>query len=225
MPLTILKTWASRMIKAVFFDWFFTLARFKPSRDQLYRETFRVFGIKLSPEKVMRGILTADQYFFEENAKFPVTERAPEEQIKLYVSYPNMILAEAGVKAPRELTLAVLKRVREQFKGASFTLFSDVLPTLETLDTQNLVLGLLTNLDSDMSTICRKMGLEDYLDFVVTAKEAGADKPNPSIFLSALKKAGVNASEAMHVGDQYTILVTTLRAIHFLERFSILWRT
>ena len=73
----ILKTWALRMIKAIFFDWFYTLARFEPPRQQLYRQAFREFGVELPPEKVMRGILVADQYVFEENAKSLVTERNP----------------------------------------------------------------------------------------------------------------------------------------------------
>ena len=209
----ILKTWALRMIKAIFFDWFYTLARFEPPRHQLYGQVFREFGVELSPEKVMRGILIADQYFFEENAKSPVSKRSPEEQVKVYIQYPNTILTEAGAKAPRELPLKILKRVREQFKGVTFALFDDVLSTLKTLKQQSFILGLLTNLDSDMVSICRELGLEPYIDFVVTAKEAGADKPNSPIFLAALDKAGVNASEAVHVGDQYKLDVIGARAV------------
>ncbi|GAJ05546.1 unnamed protein product, partial [marine sediment metagenome] len=187
------------MIKAIFFDWFYTLARFEPPRHQLYGQAFREFGIKLSPEKVRRGILIADQYFFEENAKSPVAERSPEEQARVYIQYPNAVLAEARARVPEDLPLKILQRVREQFKGVAFALFDDVLSTLKTLKQQNFILGLLTNLDSDMASICRELGLEPYLDFVITAKEAGADKPSPPIFLAALDKAGVNASEAVHV--------------------------
>ncbi len=209
----ILKTWALRMIKAVFFDWFYTLARFEPPRHQLYGRAFREFGIELPPEKVMRGILIADQYFFEENAKSSVAERSPEEQLEVYIHYPNTILTEARAKAPEDLPLKIIKRVREQFKGVAFSLFDDVLPTLKVLKQQNLTLGLLTNLNSDMVSICRGLGLESYIDFVVTSKEAGADKPSPPIFLAALDKAGVNASEAVHVGDQYKLDVIGARGI------------
>jgi len=211
--LIILKTWALRMIKAIFFDWFYTLARFEPPRHQLYSQAFREFGVELSPEKVVRGILIADQYFFEENAKSPVAERSPEEQARVYIHYPNTILTEAGAKTPRELSLKILKRVTEQFKGVAFTLFDDVLSTLKALKQRNFILGLLTNLNSDMVAICRELGLEPYLNFVVTSKEVGADKPKPPIFLAALDKAGVNASEAVHVGDQYKLDVIGARGI------------
>jgi len=213
------------MIKAIFFDWFYTLARFEPPRQQLYSQAFREFGVELSPEKVMRGILVADQYFFEENAKSPVAERSPEEQARVYIHYPNTILTEAGAKAPRELPLKVIKRVTEQFKEVAFALFDDVLSTLKALKQQNFILGLLTNLDSDMVAICRELGLEPYLDFVVTSKEVGADKPKPPIFLAALDKAGVSTSEAVHVGDQYKLDVNGAREVGIspilIDRYNI----
>jgi len=64
-----------------------------------------------------------------------------------------------------------------------------------------------------MGPICRKLGLEPYLDFVVTSEEAGADKPNPPIFQAALRQARVDASEAIHVGDQYKIDVVGARGV------------
>ena len=73
------------MIKAIFFDWFNTLAHFDPPRHQLYSQALREFGIELSPQKIIRGILIADQYYFEENAKSPVEERSPEEQAEVYI--------------------------------------------------------------------------------------------------------------------------------------------
>ena len=213
MPLIILKTWASRMPKAIFFDWFYTLARFEPPRKQLYSQALHEFGIEISPEKAMRGILTADQYFFDENARSPLAERSPEEQTEVYIHYPDAVLAEAGADVTRELSLKILRRVTQRFKGMAFVLFDDVLPALKTLKQQNLTLGLLTNLARDMGPVCRKLGLEPYLDFVVTPKEAGADKPEPPIFLAALDKAGVSASEAVHVGDQYKLDVVGARGV------------
>ncbi len=212
MPLIILKTcWILRMIKAAFFDWFYTLARLEPPREELYSQAFRQFGIELSPKEVMRGILTADLYYFEENAKSMVKKRSPQEQSKVYVHYPKAILAEAGVKVPRELPLEILKIVTKQYKGMTFVLFDDVLSTLETLKQQNLVLGLLTNAAKDTLSAYRKLGLEPYLNFVLTSEEVGANKPEPLIFLVALDRAGVNASETVHIGDNYELDVVGAR--------------
>jgi putative hydrolase of the HAD superfamily len=211
--LIILGTWALRMIKAVFFDWFNTLARFEPSRQELYSQAFRKFGIELSPKDVIRGILTADRYYFEETTKSPVEKRSPQEQMEVYVHYPKAILDEAGVNAPQELPLKILQTVAEKFKGSTFALFDDVLSTLETLKQQKLILGLLTNATKDMISVHHRLGLESYLNFVVTSEEAGANKPNPLIFLAALDQARVNTTEAVYIGDQYEVDVVGARGV------------
>jgi len=201
------------VIKAIFLDWFNTLARFEPPREELYSQAFRQFGIGLNPKEIIRGILAADRYYFEENAKSPVDERSPEEQSEVYIHYPKAILAEAGVEVPQELPLKIVKLVLQQFEGVTFALFDDVLPTLKILKEQSFILGLLTNLTQDIAPIYHKLGLEPYLDFVVSSGEVGADKPNPPIFLAALQRAGVEASETVHVGDQYRLDVVGARGV------------
>jgi putative hydrolase of the HAD superfamily len=193
------------VIKAIFFDWFDTLAHFEPPRAEVYKQAFQQFGIELAPKAIMRGILAADRYYFEENAKSPVEKRSAEEQAEVYSYYPKAILAEAGVKVAEELPLKILKIVKQQFEELTFVLFDDVLSALKTLKERRLILGLLTNATKDTLAIHRKLGLDRYLDFVITSQEVGADKPKPPIFLAALDRAGVKAFEALHVGDQYQL--------------------
>jgi putative hydrolase of the HAD superfamily len=57
--------------------------------------------------------------------------------------------------------------------------------------------GAITNGNADVHHI----GIGHYFDFVITAAEAGAAKPKPEIFHAALDAAGVEASHAVHVGD------------------------
>lgn len=214
------------MIKAVFFDWFNTLAHFEPPRHQLYRQAFLESGIEISAEKAIRGILLADQYFFEENSQSVVDKRSPEEQVRIYLNYPKSILAEAGVEVPPELPLQILQTVRQQFKGATFALFDDVLLTIKALKEQDIVLGLITNLNRDVNSISLKLGLQPYLDIVVTSREVGSDKPRPPIFLVALDRAGTEASQSIHVGDQYKVDVVGARGVGItpilLDRYNIL---
>lgn len=201
------------MIKAIFFDWFNTLARYEPPREELHSQALREFGIEVSPEKILPGVLTADMYFFGENASSPVEKRDRKERAEVYTHYQKIILSEAGVKADQELLAKVANKVEQLFKGITFTLFDDVLSTLETLKEQRFTLGLLTNLAQDMNPLCHKLGLESYLDFVVTSQQVGADKPEPPIFLAALDRAKVEASQAVHVGDQYKLDVVGAREV------------
>lgn len=203
------------MIKAVFFDWFNTLARYEPPREQLQSQALQEFGIHIPPQKIIPGLLLADRGYFEENTVFPVRKRSAEEQARVYARYQSTILTEAGVNLPREqeMLLRIMQRVQQLSRGMSFALFDDVLSTLKTLKEQNLTLGLISNIDRDMKPTCRELGLEPYLNFIVTSGEVGVDKPKPLIFVAALERAGVDASEAVHVGDQYKLDVIGARGV------------
>ena len=53
---------------------------------------------------------------------------------------------------------------------------------------------------------CQKLlalHLEDKIDFLVTAEEVGAEKPDAKPFLVALEKAGSGADAAVMIGDNY----------------------
>ncbi len=198
------------MIKAVLFDWFNTLAHFDPPREELQSQALQELDIHVSPQKIIPGLLAADRDYFEENAVSPIRKRSPEEQAKVYTRYQKTILTEAGVNIPREpdILVRIMKRVQQLSQGMNFALFDDVLSTLKALKEKNFTLGLLTNLDRDMKPICHELGLEPYIDFIVTPGEVGVDKPEPPIFLAALQQARVSASEAVHVGDQYKLDVS-----------------
>ncbi|MBU3058513.1 HAD family hydrolase [Pseudomonas indica] len=75
-------------------------------------------------------------------------------------------------------------------------LFPEVHPTLEVL-ANRYRLGVLTNGNADV----RRLGLADYFQFALCAEELGVGKPDPHPFREALKRAGVEAEYAVHIGD------------------------
>ena len=106
-----------------------------------------------------------------------------------------------------------MKKISQSAGRETYVLYDDVLPTLKKLKKRGLIVGLITSLTKDMNLICSDLGLAPYVDFVVTAKEVGANKPEPPIFLAALERAGVNPSEAVYVGDQYETDVVGARGV------------
>lgn len=201
------------MIKAVFFDWFNTLAYYEPPREELHSQLLREFGIEVSPSDLMPGLLAADKYFFAEAVRLPVNKRGPKKQAEFYIRYIDVMLSTAGVKVGKELVLQIFNKWPQVFGQAQFALFDDVLATLKTLKDDQLILGLLTNATKETISSHHKLGLESYLDFVVTSEEARAVKPEPPIFQLALDKAGVGASETVHVGDQYELDIVGARGV------------
>ncbi len=213
------------MIKAVFFDWFNTLVHYEPPRQELYTRILQELGISVTLKKLMLGIQSADKYFLEENTRLAVAQRNPQEQAEVHIRYQNIVLTGAGIKAERELSLKLMKRMMQLFQGLKMVIFDDVLPTLKNLRERGITTGLLTNASKNVLALQSELGLEPYLNFIITSKEVGADKPEPPIFLAALERAGVKASESVHVGDHYNVDVTGARGVGIqpilLDRYNL----
>ena len=79
-------------------------------------------------------------------------------------------------------------------------LYKDVAPTIDALKSQGIRTAVLTTVPSWLF----KHVLEENdvkIDFICTAKEAKAVKPNPQIYRTVLERFGVKPSEALMVGD------------------------
>jgi putative hydrolase of the HAD superfamily len=191
------------VIKAIFFDWFNTLAHYYPPREELESQALKELGFNVSPKSISFGLYLGDKHLYEENARLPIRLRSQEEQTKLYAGFHRIILKETGINATEDQVFKLMSRMFQLNASMKFVLFDDVNAALKVLKAQGLKLGLLTNLQSEVNSMCRELGIADYLDFTVTSAEVGADKPQPPIFLKALQLAHVNPAEAIHVGDQY----------------------
>lgn len=213
------------MIKAVFFDWFNTIALYDPPREELHSQVLHKFGIDIAPSNLLPGLMAADKYFFDEVSRLQLTKRSPEDQAKAYMRYADIMLDTAGCKVNKELIPQIIKEWPQVFNRTEFVLFDDVLSTLKTLKERQLILGLITNAKKDAISIYHKLGLEPYLDFIVTSEEARTDKPDPAIFLMALEKAGVASSSAIHIGDQYDVDIVGARGTGItpilIDRFDL----
>lgn len=49
-----------------------------------------------------------------------------------------------------------------------------------------------------------KLGLEQTIDYLVTSEEVGCEKPSTLMFTTALEKLGLDASQAIMIGDSQT---------------------
>jgi putative hydrolase of the HAD superfamily len=205
------------MIKAVFFDWIGTLAHPDPDRHELFARAARELGVSLSPQKLIKGIYLAES---QVPAGAPPRWREGKDEAP-FIRWWEVLLAEAGVQIPRKVMLDITKRASSQAKSVRWVLYDDALPAMKALKERGLVLGLISNIIVGGAGT----GLESYLDLVVTSKEIGADKPEPPIFLAALERAGVNAREAVYVGDQYQTDVLGARGVGIkpilIDRFDL----
>ena len=191
------------MIKAVFFDLYHTLVRYEPPREELQAKALKDFGIEVNPEILRRPLVAADEFIYQEIAQYPLSKRSEQDKMALWVQYQEVLLKEAGIKADEKLVFGLLGKMQQM--EMKLVPFDDVVPALTDLKDRGLILGLISNVERDMTSFLDDTGLQSLLQVVVTSLDAGFSKPQPEIFQEALKQAGVKASEAIYVGDQYQV--------------------
>ena len=199
------------MITAVFFDLYGTLAGFQPSRFEIQSAACADFGIQVTPEGIVKGYAQADVFMAQQNATLPLRQLDSDARDAFFSEYERLVLEGAGVEVSADKAFEVWRNVRQ--RPYDLARFDDVLPALDLLKSQGLTLGLISNMNRDGDELAESMGLTPYLDFAVTSKEVGSEKPHAPIFLAALEKAGAAPVEAIHVGDQLTSDIDGARAV------------
>jgi len=76
-----------------------------------------------------------------------------------------------------------------------------VLDALASLRRAGLELACVTNWDIGVAEQLERAGLGRYLSAIVSSAEAGAEKPDPRVFLTAVERLGVQPKRALHIGD------------------------
>ncbi len=192
-----------KMIKAVFFDMYNTLICYNPPREESQATALKKFGLNFLPEQLSIPIIAADEYFYEENAKIALAKRTDEEKKNLWAQYEIVLLKEAGVTPTREIVTGMLVEMKN-FKY-DMVLYDDVLPTLNEIKNRDLITGLISNVDRDITEMLERLQLNTLLDVIVTSQEVGVTKPHRQIFDAAVAKSGFNPEEILYIGDQYKI--------------------
>jgi putative hydrolase of the HAD superfamily len=199
------------MIKAVFFDFYNTLATHHPPREEAWVNACRELGIEIEARALFNSLTAADMYWRNEDSRSPIDKRPMEEKINFYAEYATMILQGAGIEINRDTALQILAKIRQH--KWEFKVYDDTLPTLKELKNRGLIIGLVSNVVKDMEPTYTELGILAYLDFKVTSSEVGSDKPQPEIFMAALDKARVKPEESIFVGDQYHLDIVGARGV------------
>jgi putative hydrolase of the HAD superfamily len=199
------------MIKAVFFDFYNTLATHYPPREEAWVNACRELGIEMEAKALFNSLPAADMYWRDEESRLPMDKRTPEEKIELYTEYATRILQGAGIEISRDTALQLLAKI-QQHKW-ELKAYDDALPTLKEIKNRGLTIGLISNVVKDMESTYSELGIQPYLDFKVTSSEVGYDKPSPEIFMAALDKARVKPEESIFVGDQYHLDIVGARGV------------
>lgn len=90
----------------------------------------------------------------------------------------------------------------EDFVGSlEFLPLQGAAKTLDRLRSAGLALACVANWDVSLAEFLERADLAHRFDVVVSAAEAGAQKPDPRIFEVALERLGVTPRRTLHIGD------------------------
>jgi FMN phosphatase YigB (HAD superfamily) len=74
-----------------------------------------------------------------------------------------------------------------------------------------IVTGVISNSNGSVRQALERAGLAPLLDFVLDSTVVGIAKPDPRVFALGLQAAGVDAHEAVYIGDSYFVDVVGAR--------------
>jgi putative hydrolase of the HAD superfamily len=189
-------------VRAVFFDAGETLVYPHPSFAELFAEVLGEHGHRIDPARVHEVVHTSSEAFNDlmrsESALNWST--SPERSRALWDLVYRMFLADMGIAESEhgELVRALYERFRSL---ASYRLHPDALPTLERLRKLDLKLGLISNFEDWLEQLLETLEISHFFDVTVISGIEGVEKPDPRIFEIALERAGVEARNAVYVGD------------------------
>jgi len=199
------------LIKAVFFDLYQTLVGYDPPREEWESQALDSLGIKASAKAFAKGFIIADEYFYTENAKKPMSKRPAEEVKAVYAKHQAIVLNEGGIEPNPDIIRSMLLRFRDA--KLKQVLFDDVISTMSELKRREMIMGVVSNVDKDIKPLMDEFGISPFLTTVVTSQETGFTKPNPEIFLEAMRRVELPPQQIMFVGDQYQIDVLGSSAV------------
>jgi putative hydrolase of the HAD superfamily len=128
--------------------------------------------------------------------------------------YLGLILEELGVREPS--VAAALGAWRARYNapvGLWDVAEPGAEPALRLVRGAGLGAGVISNSNGSVARILASLGLDRYLDFVLDSAEVGVEKPDPRIFHLALERAGLEARQAVYVGDLYSVDVLGARGV------------
>jgi len=129
-------------------------------------------------------------------------------QFVMFIDYPK-----GKANTPQDFYAKVLERLeisrdsklaealaRKAAELERVRLYQDVIPTINALKSRGIKTAILTTIPSwRFKHILEANSVK--IDFICTAKEAEAVKPNPKIYQTVLKRLQVKPNEALMVGD------------------------
>jgi putative hydrolase of the HAD superfamily len=198
--------------RAVFFDLGGTLLKMR--RDKIMATVLEWEGHNRSEPLIHDAYMKIEPEWVGEYSGKPQTES---ESRAAYARLDYLVLRELRVSQDHTELARLSESIRDGWskldRKIELELYPDAEPLLLRLKADGLILGLISNAPPETAETVKRLGLHRHIEHVVISGIQGYSKPNPEIFLHALRLASVAPTESVHVGDLYGADVLGARAV------------
>lgn len=178
----------------VFFDVGGTLVSASPTPTEIFREALAKRGHRLDHETVSRLLRSPDLI---------VTLIQPMvrgRETEFYRSVNARLVEHMGLPADD----AALDDIHAIFeREVVYRPYPETVRALKAVRAAGCRTGVISNFSHRLPRILEDLGLAAHLDTVTYSFEAGAEKPHPQIFRTALARAGAAPQDGLMVGDSF----------------------
>jgi putative hydrolase of the HAD superfamily len=179
--------------RAVFFDVDFTLIYPGPMfRGEGYQAFCARYGMEVDASKFAGAVAGAA----------PLLD-GPDDtpyDADIFVAYTRHIIEQMGGRGP-QLDACAREIYAEWAACQHFELYDDVPDVLRALTAAGVRVGLISNTHRCLASFQSHFELQGLISATVSSSNHGLMKPHPSIFAAALQLIGVDAAQAVMVGD------------------------
>ncbi|HEY0754899.1 MAG TPA: HAD family hydrolase [Ktedonobacteraceae bacterium] len=201
-------------IRAIFFDVGFTLLYSHPSDLEICLQICEHLGFHLHQQDLEKRWVKAQEFFLHHmriNRHVWASATAIRE---FWTMYYMRILRPLVAPQDEKLLYELAWRITSEYDSpASWQIYPDVLPTLQTLRTSGkYTLGAISDWSPALGPILQRLRLNTYFDCLLISAVTGHAKPSAILYETALERANTIADYSIHVGDSYILDVLGARA-------------
>jgi putative hydrolase of the HAD superfamily len=184
--------------RAVFFDVGETLVHPRPSYPELFARVVADAGHPRSAEDVTDASRVVLRRFSEAARDRSLWTTSPERSRAFWTSVYEHMLQRLGLPTDDGLADTLYGAFTDR---SNYELFEDVAPTIDALEPDVEVLGIVSNFEAWLDELLVDLGVRDRFAVRVISGLEGIEKPDPRIYELAMERAGVRPDESAYVGD------------------------
>ena len=194
---------------AIFFDAGGTLLHPYPSVGEIYAEVASRYGVHVSAadlEPSFRRVWT------ERDGMGSLESHSDEEKEKRwwYETVEEVFRSFGGVPRFDEFFCELYDLFA---RPEAWRLYPGTLDVLKALKKQKVCVAIVSNWDSRLFRLCDEFEITPHVHFILASAVFGAAKPSSKIFDEALRRSGVPAGRAVHIGDSLADDIAGARAV------------